>query len=415
MRVPVPGYGWCSAARNRLPARCLTGSRPPGPPTSPICTGRLRRPSPRPDIRCQWLGSAPCQCPSGGPCRTRRCTSSIPSCSRCRTVSPARSPSAVPDSRLAITTGQRLPRAASCPTRSIALEGVPGVREAAVVALDAGTEHARLAAAVTFSVPSGEGEPSTVAALRAALAAELPEYLVPDLFAFLEDLPRTPSGKVDRRELTRQLTELQDTSHAGQAEYTAPRTELERAVAEAFTQVLRIKAVDVHTDFFAAGGNSLLLARLASLLGSRHDVEIPLHDFFRTPTAAGVAETIEVYRRAGIEGVLSRQHAATLEADGRLDESVSPQGLPEAEWADPRRILLTGATGYLGLHLLEQLLRRTDADVLCLCRAPDAERALQRIKEGLAHYEIDVSDYLHRVRCVVGDLAEPYLGLTKER
>lgn len=296
-----------------------------------------------------------------------------------------------------------------------ALEGVPGVREAAVVALDAGTEHARLAAAVTFSVPSGEGEPSTVAALRAALAAELPEYLVPDLFAFLEDLPRTPSGKVDRRELTRQLTELQDTSHAGQAEYTAPRTELERAVAEAFTQVLRIKAVDVHTDFFAAGGNSLLLARLASLLGSRHDVEIPLHDFFRTPTAAGVAETIEVYRRAGIEGVLSRQHAATLEADGRLDESVSPQGLPEAEWADPRRILLTGATGYLGLHLLEQLLRRTDAEVLCLCRAPDAERALQRIKEGLAHYEIDVSDYLHRVRCVVGDLAEPHLGLTKER
>jgi amino acid adenylation domain-containing protein/thioester reductase-like protein len=295
------------------------------------------------------------------------------------------------------------------------LEGLPGVRGAAVVILDAGTEHARLAAAVTGSVPSREGEPLAAAAIRAATAAKLPEYLLPDRFAFLEDLPRTPTGKVDRRELTRQLTERQDTSPAGNAEYTAPRTELERAVAEAFAQVLRVEAVDVHADFFAAGGNSLLLARLATLLGTRHDVKIPLHDFFRTPTVAGVAETIEVYRRAGIEGVLSRQHAATLEADGTLAEAVGPQGLPEADWANPSRVLLTGATGYLGLHLLEQLLRRTSATVVCHCRASHPEHALQRIKEGLAHYEIDVSDQLDRVSCVVGDLAEPRLGLTGEQ
>ncbi|MEU3723202.1 amino acid adenylation domain-containing protein [Streptomyces sp. NPDC031705] len=290
------------------------------------------------------------------------------------------------------------------------LKAVAGIRDAAVVALDAGTENARLAAALV-----ADGDGPSVEQVRSALADELPGYLVPDRFAVLDELPLTPNGKTDRRGVAELLARQTAAPAAGQDGPAEPRNALERSVAEAFASVLRLPDIDIHADFFDIGGTSLILAKLASLLGRKHDVEIPLHEFFRTPTVAGVSETIEVYRREGLAGVLGRKHAATLEGDGTLDPSISPEGLPEADWENPRRVFLTGATGYLGLHLVEQLLRRTDAEVVALCRARDEEHALERLKEGFALYEIDVEDQLHRVSAVTGDLAEPRLGLTQEQ
>ncbi|MBP2329401.1 amino acid adenylation domain-containing protein/thioester reductase-like protein [Kibdelosporangium banguiense] len=275
--------------------------------------------------------------------------------------------------------------------------------ETVVVALDAGTERARLAAAVVTTR-------HTVEDLRTALRAELPEYMIPERVHLVSELPRTPTGKVDRLGLARQLAETSSPHEVR----TAPRTELEQSVADAFRRVLRMDQLDVHADFFELGGTSMMIARLSETLSAQHDVQIPLHEFFQTPTVAGVAETISVYRRDGLSGVLARRHAAMLEADGTLDDAITPEGLPRADWRDPSRVLLTGATGYLGLHLVEQLLRRTAAEVVCLCRADDEEHALQRLREGFALYEISVEDQLHRVRCVVGDLAGPLLGLPQQ-
>ncbi|WP_405959463.1 amino acid adenylation domain-containing protein [Streptomyces sp. NBC_00024] len=293
-----------------------------------------------------------------------------------------------------------------------AVTAVPGVLDACVTALDAGTEHARLAAAVVLPGQDGQDGRPTPERLREALAQQLPAHLVPDRFLVVDQLPRTPNGKADRRRVAELLADAPEPGHGTPQGTTEPRNAVERSVAQAFAEVLRVAAVDLHADFFDAGGTSLMLARLASLLGDRHDVDIPLHEFFRTPTAAGVAETIEVYRREGIAGVLGRKHAATLENDGTLDASITPDGLPRADWDNPRRVFLTGATGYLGLHLLEQLLRRTDAEVVTLCRARDAEHAMRRLRDGFALYEIDIDDQLHRVTCVSGDLAEERLGLT---
>lgn len=284
------------------------------------------------------------------------------------------------------------------------LRGCAGVDEAVVLALDASTEAARLVAVV---VPEHRAPDE----LRAELSRKLPDYLVPDRVQPLRELPLTGNGKIDRTA----LEDLFATAEAVDEVRTEPISELERSVAEAFAQVLKRARVGVHEDFFVLGGTSIMLAKLATLLSTRHDVEIPLHEFFAVPTAAAVAETIELYRAEGLAVVLGRQHAATLEADATLPETVRPDGLPKADWANPRRVLLTGATGYLGLHLLEELLRRTDAEVVCLCRGDDPEHALRRIREGLALYEIEAESELHRVTCVIGDLGAPRLGLTDEQ
>ncbi|MEV8319610.1 amino acid adenylation domain-containing protein [Streptomyces sp. NPDC059900] len=296
-----------------------------------------------------------------------------------------------------------------------ALSQCPQVAAAAVVPVRPGTPDAGLAAAVVRGAGADDtSDARTIGQLRATLGERLPAYLVPDTVRVVDALPRTATGKIDRAALAE---EFRDAPRHTAPVRTAARTPLEAAVAEDFCRVLGIDAVDaidVDADFFDSGGTSLMLARLATLLETRHSVEVPLHAFFRVPSVAGVAQTIEEYRRGGLSAVLGRQHAATLEADGHLDASVRPDGLPHADWYQPRRILLTGATGYLGLHLLEELLRRTDAEIVCLCRADDEEHALRRLRQGFADYEIDAADQLHRVRCVTGDLGQEHLGLSQD-
>ncbi|RAJ58798.1 amino acid adenylation domain-containing protein/thioester reductase-like protein [Streptomyces sp. Amel2xB2] len=294
-----------------------------------------------------------------------------------------------------------------------ALADCPQVAAAAVVPLDAGTQDAGLAAAIVRpagAADDGVSDRQTAAQVREALRERLPAYLVPDTLLVVEELPRTHTGKIDRRRLT---TRFRESARHDVPVRTTARTPVEEAVAEDFCRVLGTEDIDVHADFFTSGGTSLMLARLATLLQTRHAVDIPLHEFFRVPTVAGVAEIIETYGRGGLAAVLGRQHAATLEKDGSLDPSIRPDGLPHADWQHPGRILLTGATGYLGLHLLEELLRRTDAEIVCLCRADDEEHARERLRQGFAEYEIDAAHLLHRVRCVVGDLAQDRFGLDR--
>ncbi|MGK8505610.1 thioester reductase domain-containing protein [Nocardia asiatica] len=77
----------------------------------------------------------------------------------------------------------------------------------------------------------------------------------------------------------------------------------------------------------------------------------------------------------------------------------------------PKTVLLTGATGFLGLHLLSELAARTDAEIFCLVRAADRGEALARLESGLRHYRLWRPDTSSRIVPVVGDLAEPRLGL----
>lgn len=291
-----------------------------------------------------------------------------------------------------------------------ALRSLSAVQDVCVVALCAGTDRAHLGAAIVVR----DNSDLTVIRenINASLASTLPEHLVPSKILTLDKLPRTANGKVDTRAVTKIMDETTRIAPGTASEVTGPRTALERSVASAFMSSLGVADVDVSSDFFELGGTSVLLARLAAQLRDRHDVDIPLHEFFRVPTIEGVAETIEVYRREGIAGVMGRKHAADLENDANLDPAIDPSGLPKACWSEPKRVFLTGATGYLGLHLIEQLLRRTKAEVVCLCRARDEQHAWERIEEGLRLYEIGMTEEFHRVCPIVGDLSEPRLGLT---
>ncbi|MEU5693388.1 amino acid adenylation domain-containing protein [Actinosynnema sp. NPDC020468] len=152
----------------------------------------------------------------------------------------------------------------------------PLVDRAAVVALDTPAGEKTL---VAYAVPAGE---VTAAQVRAHCATTLPRYMVPSDVVFLDTLPLTPHGKLDRRALPA----------PGRAHEPAggpPRTPAEEAVAALFTEVLGVSPIGVDDDFFALGGHSLAAARLVGRLRATTGVELPAPAVFEAPTVAALA------------------------------------------------------------------------------------------------------------------------------
>jgi amino acid adenylation domain-containing protein len=127
-------------------------------------------------------------------------------------------------------------------------------------------------------------------ALRHFVRQKLPEYMVPSGIVVLDALPLTPQGKVDRKALAnRDQTELGVTS----AVYVAPQSEVERALAGLWQEVLQVEQVGMHDNFFELGGDSLLITRLASRIRNIFEIELPLPILFERSNLGQMAEAIE--------------------------------------------------------------------------------------------------------------------------
>jgi len=142
---------------------------------------------------------------------------------------------------------------------------------------------------VAYLVPHKKQAPPTVSELRQFLNQQLPEYMVPNAFVQLEALPLTPNGKIDRRALP-----APDTSRPfGEGGYVAPQTPVEEMLAGIWAQVLEVKQVSIHDNFFDLGGHSLLATQLISRLRDTFNVEFPLRGLFECPTVASLSERLE--------------------------------------------------------------------------------------------------------------------------
>jgi hypothetical protein len=156
----------------------------------------------------------------------------------------------------------------------------PAVREAVVTVREDSSEK-RLVAYLVLQAK----QTITTNQLRTHLQQSLPDYMVLSTFVVLDKLPLTASGKIDRRQLP-----LPDDGRPELAEnYVAPRTPLEQEVAGIWEQVLKVKDVGVHDNFFALGGHSLLATQVISRVNASLQIEMPLRTMFEHPTVAGFA------------------------------------------------------------------------------------------------------------------------------
>ena len=165
---------------------------------------------------------------------------------------------------------------------AMVLAAHPSVAQALVTAPASGPEGERRL--VAYVTGSGEGKPEA-AALRAFVAARLPESMVPSLFVALDEFPLTPNGKVDRRRLPAP-------ERAEEEVFVAPRSPLEEALAAIWSEVLGVERIGAHDDFFALGGHSLMAARVVSRVRRRLGVEVPVAALFERSTLAELADAV---------------------------------------------------------------------------------------------------------------------------
>ena len=162
-----------------------------------------------------------------------------------------------------------------------AVRGQAGVLDVAVIEREDGSGYTYLCAYLVLA----EGVQTVEVA--EGLAQELPDYMVPSAYVELEELPRTISGKVDRRALPAVGAE------GSGVEYVAPRTAVEELLVESWQQLLGRERVSVEDNFFRLGGHSLLATQVMSRVRETFGVEVGLRVLFERPTVRGLGEVIE--------------------------------------------------------------------------------------------------------------------------
>jgi thioester reductase-like protein len=246
----------------------------------------------------------------------------------------------------------------------------------------------------------------------AATAAAVLDRVVVVLTAFTADLDVSMSALTlpELPELLVTLTPAPAPTVPAPA-VPAPRTgapsgasgQLERALLECFSRSLERADLGIHDDFFEAGGTSLAAARLSGALADAVGAPVPLKLLFQHPTVAALARAL-----AGA-GAGSRTAVQQAELDQVLPGDITPAGPPRPGPA--RRALLTGATGFIGAHLLAELLAAGLEQVYCLVRGADAAECADRLRGDLARYALPVD--LDRVTVVPGRLDAPLFGLSE--
>ncbi|GAA2621863.1 amino acid adenylation domain-containing protein [Streptomyces axinellae] len=286
------------------------------------------------------------------------------------------------------------------------LRALPGVAEAAVLVRQADGVGKGLTGFVT---PAHPGRPPVPEALRAQAGTRLPAHAVPAPIVVLDHFPLTRNGKIDYAALNVRASGADE----GEAE---PRVaQPVDPLAAIWSEVLGIPVTET-TDFSAAGGNSLLAAQVITRIITTSDLpraqfEPLMGHLLNTPTLAAFRAAVRAPA-----SVTSAERPAHFAEDARLIRPLPSRATEEApppaaqEGGRPKNVLLTGATGFVGAFLLDQLLRDTNATVHCLIRAADEDKARLRIDDTFRKYRLPQPPH-HRIRVVPADLARSGLGL----
>jgi amino acid adenylation domain-containing protein len=170
-----------------------------------------------------------------------------------------------------------------------ALEKQPGVAQSVVLAREDQPGEKRLVAYYTCREESAASDGKSGAEqLRRHLSAILPEYMVPSAYVQLESLPLTANGKLDRKALP-----SPEGGAAGVRGYEAPVGEIETALAAIWAELLKVKRVGRHDNFFALGGHSLLDMQMRVMIRKQFHYDLPLAELFHHPCIAELAKLLE--------------------------------------------------------------------------------------------------------------------------
>jgi len=252
----------------------------------------------------------------------------------------------------------------------------------------------------------GCAESFDMADYRSWLSGQLPAYSIPSVLTVVNALPLTPRGKIDRKSLPDPVFENQRVS-----EVVLPRTPTEQLLWDVWAECLANQEIGVTDDFFELGGDSILVASVYALTRERIARPFDLDAFFLSPTIESLARIID-----GSGGHADhREERKAAMADAVLDAAVVPRWTAVQGASDVSSVLLTGSTGFLGTHLLAELLQQLDVPIYSLMRSGSSGATSLRARqaESLDRYGLGALELGDRFRPMACDLAKSGLGLSR--
>ena len=275
---------------------------------------------------------------------------------------------------------------------------IEGIRQAAAeVRKVMGNEHLVLYYTVV------DGSPVNDETIRKTLAtSSLADYMVPDAYMQMDSMPMTPNGKINRKALP--APEIKRTT-----EYVAPVGETEELFCSIFSDVLKIQEVGATDNFFEIGGTSINAIKVI-VEASKQGVQIVFNDLFTQKTPRALAAFVG---SGETEVATTAASAIEIETNNQFNDPFMPilsANTLDAFLSGERQkigdVLLTGATGYLGIHILNELLSRYEGRIWCPIRAENDEKALNRLKSMYFYYFGRTEAFVHFKERIIAFSAE---------
>ncbi|AZE49347.1 Polyketide synthase [Pseudomonas chlororaphis] len=284
------------------------------------------------------------------------------------------------------------------------------VNSVAVVVEDTGSQATKRL--VAFVVPRNRQTHSErlIASLRRSLELDLPDYMLPEKYHCLNALPSNANGKTDKQALLEFLKKAQPAS----LEIERFTDGFQRELAFIWFELLKHGDFGPDDSFFDVGGHSLRAAELAKKLSDYLNLKVTVRDVYEYIVFKDLAA--ELLRRAELfESGTDVRTVDAFERDVMLlpDTEVSA-GFDSRQITAPQHILLTGATGFVGIHLLEQLLTTSTAFIHCPVRCESLAVGVVRLQQISERYQVGIgeSDWA-RIHVYAGDIADDHMGLDK--
>ncbi len=259
-------------------------------------------------------------------------------------------------------------------------------------------------------------QPVDEAALIAHMKETLTAYMIPGVFVHLNELPLTVNGKVNKKALPEPKFTQKKRSEK------APSTELQKQIAAMFAKALGLESVAADEDFFEIGGTSMLASKVA-MQAMVQKIPIAYQDIFAFPTVEALERNILSMNGASSEEKSAVMNDSDAGNDNEIEEIKS--ALTYNTMAYVREItskplgdvLLTGATGFLGIHMLRELIENGNGKITCLIRKGSSVTAQKRLESMLVYYfGTNFSEAFEsgRLKAVDGDITDRELVLSQD-
>lgn len=240
--------------------------------------------------------------------------------------------------------------------------------------------------------------------LRAAIGEKVPKYMLPHSFIHLNEIPITTSGKVNRKA----LPEVDLNQSVIDVEYVKPEGEMEIRLVSLMEQVLDYSPIGRDDDFFNIGGDSLKAIEFISKAHSE-GIHFAIQSIFEYSTVRQLAEYIQAGDKQKVPFYEENfTEINKILSKNKLEYISSPHKI------EMGNLLLAGATGYLGIHILVDFIEHENGLAYCLVRGKDLADSEQRLRTLLSFYFKDQYIKCDRIKVLCADLQKERFGLTEQ-